>query len=179
MTRSQLEHVIRAAAANADVAEIVVIGSQAILGSFPDAPPEVLISMEADVYPKDNPASSILIEGAIGERSIFHSTFGYYAHGVDATTAILPAGWKSRLVPICNENTRGATGWCLEAHDLAISKLAAGREKDLNYVAVLLRSRLVTGPVLSERLSGTDFGSPASTSLARDRLARLASNQLL
>jgi hypothetical protein len=34
MTRQQLEHIIRAAAGTADVRDIVVIGSQAILGSI-------------------------------------------------------------------------------------------------------------------------------------------------
>lgn len=76
----------------------MIIGSQAILGSFPDAPEELLASMEADVYPKDAPERSILIDGAIGELSVFHETFGYYAHGVDESTAVLPDGWKDRLV---------------------------------------------------------------------------------
>ena len=34
-------------------------------------------SMAADVCPKDRPDLSIVIDGAIGELSIFHSTFGY------------------------------------------------------------------------------------------------------
>ena len=38
MTRAQLEHLIRAAAEIAAAADIVIIGSQAILGQFPDAP---------------------------------------------------------------------------------------------------------------------------------------------
>jgi hypothetical protein len=38
MKRSELEHVIRAAATIAEDDEIVVIGSQAILGQFPDEP---------------------------------------------------------------------------------------------------------------------------------------------
>jgi hypothetical protein len=118
VNRQQLEHIIRAAAANADTREIVVIGSQAILGAHPDAPDELLASMEADVFPKDCPADAILIDGAIGERSIFHETFGYYAHGVDETTAVLPEGWRGRLVRVENENTCGAIGWCLEPHDL-------------------------------------------------------------
>ena len=41
---------------------------------------------------------------------------------------MLPSGWRDRLVPLRNPNTRGATGWCLEVHDLAIAKVA-GREK--------------------------------------------------
>jgi hypothetical protein len=27
-----------------------------------------------------------------------HETFGYYAQGVSVTTAVLPAGWRERLV---------------------------------------------------------------------------------
>ena len=44
MNRPQLEHIIRAAAGNADATDIVIIGSQAILGTYPDAPEELLIS---------------------------------------------------------------------------------------------------------------------------------------
>jgi hypothetical protein len=88
VNRIQLEHIVRAAAAIADVREVVIVGSQAVLGQFPDAPEDLLASMEADVFPKECPQNSILIDGAIRERSIFHETFGYYAHGVDHTTAV-------------------------------------------------------------------------------------------
>ena len=174
MTRVQLEHVIRAAAGNADCTEIVIVGSQAILGAFPDAPAELLASMEADVYPKDRPADAILIDGAIGERSLFHETFGYYAHGVDESTALLPAGWRARLVPIRNDNTRGVTGWCLDPHDLAISKLAAGRQKDVEYVACLLRHRLVSPALLENRLGETTFPDPGGRDRVIQRLRRVA-----
>jgi hypothetical protein len=55
VTRGQLEHVIRAAATIAADPDIVVIGSQAILGQFPDAPSELLVSNEADLYPRAHP----------------------------------------------------------------------------------------------------------------------------
>jgi hypothetical protein len=93
MTRSNLEHIIRAAGTIADDPDIVVIGSQAVLGQFPQADAELLVSMEADVYPRNQPERSDLIDGSIGEGSPFHREFGYYAHGVDETTAILPRGW--------------------------------------------------------------------------------------
>ena len=51
MTRAELEHLIRAAADIADDEDIVVIGSQAILGQFPDAPESMRVSAEADLYP--------------------------------------------------------------------------------------------------------------------------------
>lgn len=50
MHRLDLEHVIRAAAEVAGSDAIVVVGSQAILAQFPDAPAELLVSQEADVY---------------------------------------------------------------------------------------------------------------------------------
>jgi hypothetical protein len=83
---------------------------------------------------------------------MFHEAFGYYAHGVDETTATLPAGWAERLVPIRNENTGGATGWCLEVHDLAIAKLVAGSDKDMHFLRVLLRENMVQAPALRDRL---------------------------
>jgi hypothetical protein len=152
MSRRELEHLLRAAAAIANERELVVIGSQAILGQFPDAPAELLVSIEADVYPRHAPERSDVIDGAIGELSTFHQTFGYYAHGVDDTTATLPAGWADRLVRIENANTGGAVGWCLEAHDLAASKLVAGREQDLRFLRVLLRERMVARSTLVERV---------------------------
>lgn len=170
MNRHQLEHVIRAAAGNANARDIVVIGSQAILGSYPDAPPELRQSMEADVFPRDAPELAIVIDGAMGELSLFHETFGYYAHGVDASTAILPAGWRDRLVKIENENTMGARGWCLEVHDLAVSKLAAGREKDLDFVKALVRLQLVARATLRQRLAETPSLSAAVQTSAEARL---------
>jgi len=55
LKRRDLEHVIRAAAGIADDPEIIVIGSQAVLGSIPDAPVSLLVSVEADVIPKNRP----------------------------------------------------------------------------------------------------------------------------
>lgn len=138
MTRPQLEHVLRAAGAIAAATDIVVIGSQAVLGWMEDLPEILLASVEADVYPLYTPDRADLIDGSIGELSPFHETFGYYAHGVGPETAILAPDWQSRLVPLRNSNTNGVTGWCLHPLDIAISKLAAGREKDLEYVRVLI-----------------------------------------
>lgn len=148
MTRGQLEHVIRAAATIADDPEIVVIGSQAVLGQFPDAPAELLVSVEADVYPRRRPERADLIDGSIGELSPFHTTFGYYAHGVGERTALLPAGWQDRLIRV---PVGTVAGLCLEVHDLAASKLAAGREKDLRFAAGCAHHGLVDRGTLTAR----------------------------
>lgn len=159
MKRSELEHVIRAASAITLDEEFVIIGSQALLGEHPDAPEQLLVSIEVDIYPRTKPENSSLVDGAIGEGSTFQDTFGYYAHGVGPETATLPERWEERLVPVKNENTGGATGWCLETHDLAVSKLAAGREKDLDFVKGLVRNRLVDINVLRDRLRATPLES--------------------
>jgi ribosomal 50S subunit-associated protein YjgA (DUF615 family) len=65
---------------------------------------------------------------------------------------VLPSGWLERLIPVCNENTGGGTGLCLEIHDLAVSKLAAGREKDLDFLAGVLRHRLAHVETIRDRL---------------------------
>lgn len=171
MTRSELEHVIRAAGAIADDREIVVIGSQSVLGQFPDAPSALLASMEADVYPRNRPERADLIDGAIGEGSHFHEQFGYYAQGVGAATAILPKGWRRRLVRVTNANTGGSVGLCLEVHDLALSKYAAGREKDLAFTATLARHGMIAKETLLERAAQTRL-APALRKLVEGRIRR-------
>ena len=143
MRRADLEHVIRAAGAVVNSPSLVIIGSQAILGQFPQAPDVLLTSIEADLYPSDDPAKAEIIDGAIGEESPFHVHFGYYAHGVGPETAILPPDFQKRLIEVKNENTSGYTGLCLEVHDLMVSKLAAGRDKDLSFVKEVLRHKMV------------------------------------
>jgi hypothetical protein len=143
MTRQQLEHIIRASGSITDQRVILVLGSQAILGSVEDVPEKLLVSIEADVFPLKDPDKMELINGSIGEISRFHETFGYYAHGIPPDSCPLPAGWEKRLNPIKNENTNGVTGLCLSALDLACSKLAAGRPKDLDFVTEILAKKIV------------------------------------
>ena len=144
MNIKQLEHVLRACSGISECREIIVIGSQALLATHPDAPEELLRSMEVDCYPLDDPAKADLIDGSIGELSPFHETFGYYAHGIGPETAALPTGWRGRAVRLENENTGGAVGLCLAPEDLAVSKLLAGRAKDVEFVRGMLRAKIIT-----------------------------------
>lgn len=159
MQRAQLEHVIRASAVLADDPDIVVVGSQAILGTAPDAPAELLRSIEADVFPRAHPERADVIDGAIGEGSIFQDTFGYYAHGVGPETAKAPAGWEERLVLVEGPGLNGARGWCLEAHDLVLAKCVAGREKDVAFARAALAAGLVDGGVLVGRVDALPVGA--------------------
>src|SRR4051812_40738361 len=175
MQRHQLEHIIRAATGITGADRFIIIGSQAVLGQFPAAPAELLVSMEADLFSPRDHADADLVEGSIGEGSPFHTTFGYYAHGVGPDTAVLPGGWQDRLVPLHNSNTGGGTGLCLEVHDLAVSKLVAGREKDISFIEALLRYRLVRSSVLLDRLTATVI-PPDKRELCLNRLRRSVSS---
>jgi hypothetical protein len=171
VTRGELEHVIRAAGTIADVDDLVIIGSQSVLGQFPDAPSDLLVSNEADVFSLSKPDRSDLIDSTIGEGSPFQREFGYYAHGVGPETAVLPAGWRERLVLVCGENTRFVKGLCLEVHDLAIAKYVAGREKDLDFTGSLISHRMVRRETLEQRLLVTNLKADLQA-LVIQRIAR-------
>ncbi len=173
MRRDELSHIIRAAARILDDASVVVIGSQSILASYPEVTPpdELTVSIEADLLPLGGDDDADKIDGAIGEGSHFHETFGVYGQGVGVRTAVLPDGWKDRLVPLVDPST-GAVGWCLDPHDLCASKLIAGREKDLDFVEAAVVHRLIDARLVDERLAGVD---DLRTGAARARAQRLES----
>jgi hypothetical protein len=60
MTREEVEHVIRAAAAITNERSFVVIGSQALLLPYPDAPAELLSSNEVDLPPSIRPIEQLV-----------------------------------------------------------------------------------------------------------------------
>jgi hypothetical protein len=101
MNREELEHVPRAAAAIARENSFVVVGSQAVLLAFPNAPAALLVSREVDLYPALHPERAELIDGAIGARSSVDQTFGYHTDGVGPETAVMPADWMARAALRC------------------------------------------------------------------------------
>ena len=165
MRRSELEHLIRAAGRIAGEHELVIIGSQSVLGQFPDAPIALLMSMEVDLYPLEHPELADKVDVAIGEGSPFHQTFGYYAQGVGPETAVLPARWRRRLVRVENANTGGHAGLCLEVHDLAISKYVAGREKDRKFTRELARHGMTDKATLLKRLGVTKLDAALASAV--------------
>jgi hypothetical protein len=171
LKREAFEHAVRAAGAVLGVDELIVIGSQALHGSWAgDLPAEAARSVEVDVAVAGDAEGRLadLVDGSIGEASMFHATFGYYAQGVVETTAVLPAGWRKRLVRYETPGTNGVVAWCLQVDDLWISKAIAGRPKDRDFCRAVaesglvrrrvLRARLATVPNLDERLRSKVLG---------------------
>jgi hypothetical protein len=105
MRRDQLEHAIRTACQIIERPEVIVVGSQAILGSFreDELPADATMSVEVDILPiadsNDETARlADLIEGVAGEFSTFVELHGFSIDGVDLETSALPDRWRDRLV---------------------------------------------------------------------------------
>jgi hypothetical protein len=165
MRRDQLEHAIRTACQIIQRSEVIVVGSQAILGTYDESqlPAPATMSIEVDILPiadtnQETARLADLIEGVAGELSPFERLHGFSIDGVDLETALLPEGWRDRLVKVQNANTAAPsgqprfTGWCLDKEDLCVAKLAAFREKDRNFVRALLDAALVDADLITSRL---------------------------
>jgi len=179
MRRDQLEHAIRTACQIIGRPEVIVVGSQAILGTFreDELPADATMSVEVDILPiaDDNAETARLadlIEGVAGEMSPFEELHGFSIDGVDLDTCALPDGWRGRLIKVQNANTAAPggvpqfTGWCLDKEDLCVAKLCAMREKDRNFVAALLRAGLVDAPIVLARLATVPAGYRAAAERA-------------
>jgi hypothetical protein len=117
MRRDQLEHAIRTACQIIERPEVIVVGSQAILGSFREneLPADAAMSVEVDILPiadsNDETARlADLIEGVAGDFSTFEELHGFSIDGVDLETSALPDRWRDRLVKVQNANTAAPAG---------------------------------------------------------------------
>ena len=119
---------------------------------------------------------SDMIDGALDPLSPFQDLFGFSVDGVSPTTARLPKGWEQRLTPVCNPNTNGATRWCLDVHDIAVSKYFAGRKKDLRYLKVLWKEKLINLDTIEKRLKNTDI-EPATRVRIRSQVLAHSANR--
>jgi hypothetical protein len=135
------DRTIRSLARHFGTDTVFVVGSQAILASWPEAPEIVRMSREVDAYPANarewaarhgGTEASEEINALFGYGSDFDGTFGFYIDGVDEFTAKLPSDWKERAV---RRRVFVDPGWFATAvapsiEDLVVSKLARFDHKD-------------------------------------------------
>lgn len=148
MTREEFEEAIRHATRVTRQREVLIIGSQAILGSYDEAqlPERATLSEEVDIAPiTDDEDSTLatLIDAELGEWSEFHRDHGFYVQGVNVTSAVLPHGWEARTVQVAPNGPGGAFARCLDPHDLCAAKLVRGEGKDLEFVGALVEAGLI------------------------------------
>ena len=152
MRRDQLEHAIRTACQIIHQSEVIVVGSQAILGTYDESQLPTAETMSIEVA---------------GEFSPFEELHGFSIDGVDLDTAVLPDGSRTRLVKVQNANTAAPageprfTGWRLDKEDLCVAKLIALREKTATS-SPLLDAGLVNPDLIAMRLSTVAAEHPAA-----------------
>ena len=156
MKREELEHAILTASRIVNQNEVLVIGSQSILGSYreEELPPKATMSAEVDIAPlkdiHDHLADRIMADA--GQGSEFEVETGYYIDGVSLATAVLPDGWRDRLVRVEIAEAPGVAGLCLDPHDLCASKLARNEDKDREFVTALINAGLIDPRLLRNRI---------------------------
>lgn len=148
---------------------VVVVGSQAIVVSWPDAPILLRSSAEFDAYPANasdwqsrhgGQEVSEEIFALFGEDSPFHHAHGFHIDGVDETTAKLPPDWRKRAFTHAVDcEGRIVHAVAPEAHDLAVSKLCRLDPKDKAFVAELYCSLPLEKQVLLDRLASLDVNA--------------------
>lgn len=154
MRRRELQHIILAVGERFSLTEVFVIGSSAILAVISDPPEGVLTATrDVDIIPPNDEDERIAdqISYVIGEASPFDIEYGYHAQGVSLKTpTYAPQGWQGRTVDV---PVGKIVGHCMEPHDVVISKLGAGKEKDLQFASAAAALGLVVQSVLLTRLS--------------------------
>lgn len=91
MNRSQLEHAIRTSCQIIEAPAVIIVGSQAILGTYEECelPAAATMSMEVGVLPIARDPLEVVrlgdrIEGVAGEFSQFESTHGLRRTGTSS-----------------------------------------------------------------------------------------------
>lgn len=149
MKRSEFEHLLCTAGALSPEKEFIVFGSQALLSYVEKPPKALLVSLELDLYPKNRPEVVPRIEAVLGRGSEFARTHAYYADCVTPDLGTRPEGWIRRLIRF---EKNGVIAWCAKLHDVAVSKLAAARPKDIRYLQTLFRHKLISEQTLRKRI---------------------------
>jgi len=166
-TREDLTRAVRTFARHFKTDTVYLIGSQAILASWPDAPSEARMSVEFDAYPGNAAAwetsnagleASEEINALFGFGSAFHVGFGFYIDGVDEHTASLPKDWRVRAVRLrMPDGDREITAIAPSVDDLIVAKLARLDEKDKRFVAACHRARPLDVERIRELIEITRF----------------------
>ena len=156
-----LKHLVIATQALSRCERIRVLGSSALLASFPnlgEAGQPLELSYDADllVEPCDEQLAAMLHE-ALGEGSLFSQRSGYHADFLrPSITETLPSGWENRLVQLDLPGDAKA----LSPADLTIVKLRVGRPKDLELCRLLLRQRMVDAREIRDLLHELPIAEP-------------------
>lgn len=158
MNLAALQHLIRAASALAGDRRFLVLGSASLLASFPELGEEdspLATTYDADLCPEPfDELTGIMLDEALGENRAYFRRHGYHADILrDSVLETLPAGWRSRLVPIPD----CPTALALDSSDLAAVKLLVGRPKDLDLVRLLHAKGKIDSTTVRSRIDSLNI----------------------
>ncbi len=151
-----LIHLLTAARSISQCDRIRVLGSSALLPSFPELgepgqPLEVSYDADLLIEPSDENLAALLHE-ALGEGSLFSGRSGYHADILrPSITETLSPGWQDRLVKLDLPGDIAA----LSPEDVAVVKLQVGRPKDLTLCRHLIVREMLTVQQIRSRLDAT------------------------
>lgn len=170
-----LIHLLAAARSISQCDRIRVLGSSALLVSFPQLgepgqPLEVSYDADLLIEPSDEQLAAMLHE-ALGEGSLFSGRTGYHADILrPAIIETLSPGWEERLIKLELPGDNAA----LSPEDVAVVKLQVGRDKDLALCRHLLAQDMLTENQIRKRLDATPMNERAVIQAYR-RLSEITS----
>jgi hypothetical protein len=151
MKRTQLLDLIRRVRELTGIPTPVIVGSHSLFALTDQVPPIVERSAEADfLLGLHGGDVRRRVNDELGVTSDFYDSHGYYADALGLATVVLPPGWEERLLSL-KDDCGQVIAQCLDMHDVAVSKLMAGRDKDFPFISALLERRLIALPTLVER----------------------------
>lgn len=130
----------------------IIVGSQAIHAITEDLPEIARKSIECDfLFIGGKTETRTEINKNLGVFSNFQIEHGFYADALGLATVVLPDGWQERLQPLLDE--KGETiAYAAEIHDIVVSKLIAGREKDFQFLTDAFRLEIISSEEFISRV---------------------------
>jgi hypothetical protein len=163
--REDLLRAARSVAEHFSAERVIIVGSQAILLTWPDAPVVMKITPEIDIYPENNRdwearnpgfEASEEISVLFGEMSQFHQRFGFYLDGVDENTARMPPDWMDHSETMeIDVYGRTAIVVCPSIEDVIVSKLHRLVEKDVSFIKACAAARPMDRARILQRFRAT------------------------
>lgn len=163
--RDDLLHAARSVAEHFSAERVIIVGSQAILLTWPDAPVVMKITPEIDIYPENNRdwearnpgfEASEEISVLFGEMSQFHERFGFYLDGVDENTARMPPDWLNHAETMeIDVYGRTAVVVCPSIEDVIVAKLHRLAEKDVTFIKACAEVRPMDRVRILQRFRAT------------------------
>ena len=150
MNRQDIGLLLEQAKAATHHSHYVIIGSLSILGAIETPPTSMTMSVDIDLYPRDDPGRAGEIAQQLGLGSDFEQQHGFYADAVSPRLPALPTGWQARMVPV--EFKSGVTAWFLDPNDAAVSKYARSDPRDREWIRAGLEAGILSMPTIAYRL---------------------------